>query len=154
METQNDTRSEAKGMFGIIKGIKGLFKTEKAIEQGATLANTIARGIDTMFFTEQEKAEFRLKASEIWLKAMDKSAEESTARSVTRRILSVLILSQYCIFLYLVAVLWPINKEWALTIFDIVKHMWPIVVSVIAFYFGPYFLSYLFGGKNDNGKAK
>jgi hypothetical protein len=148
---QNDGRGQEKAMFGWIKTI---FSTGKGVEAGIELAKDLSRGVDALFFTNEEKEKYRQEVAKLWLDAMEKTANENTARSITRRILAVLVLTQYNVFLYLMAVIYPFNADWAAFIYKLVEQSWIVVLTVIAFYFGPYFISYLFTGGKDGTRTK
>ena len=123
--------------MGIIgKIFKGKLNAEKTREG-------IFSGINNMFFTEQEKAEYYKKVADRQLEFYKASLSESTIRSKTRRMVSYFI-----VFLFSLVILLYIRA----VEFDFVEKKesyWELLtdsalgtgfLGVLAFFFGGYYL--------------
>jgi len=127
-------------------GLLSLFKSsDKVADMGKTIVEGTVAGIDKIFYTEEEKAENKMKITELkqkgyelWLKLQETIANENTARSITRRILAVMFCGSYLLLLLASATLFPWFAEWAGQLFEYAKVLTNPVLAVIIFYFGPY----------------
>jgi len=154
-----------------------IFGAEKAIEKGIdTIDKTIghaAAGIDALFFTDEEKSAQSVKVMELRM-AMVKSLQgENSARSITRRILAIIIVGSTFLHLNLLALFiligtfWPKLVEvapgqpkvsaynWGMeNILEVVKIEFQISMLVVFFYFGYYGVKSVIGSvKDKNGGA-
>lgn len=123
-----------------------IFGAPKAAEK--VLDGAIA-GIDKLVYTAEEKEEARQKYLESWLKLQEILGEETSIRGVTRRILSVLCVGVYVFLSVGSVIIWPLNKPWADFMWEVVNagQYGYITLTIVAFYFGPYFLQKLFEKK-------
>lgn len=127
-------------MEEIVSWLSGIFKTPKIID---TTLDIITRGVDGIgkcFFTEQEKAEFTLKASELWLKIQDATANENSIRSITRRVLAVTIVGTFLLFLIMAGAAWPFMPLWSAFLLTLAKSLGNLVLMVCGFFFGVHLL--------------
>ena len=96
-------------------------------------------GIDKIWYTDEEKADARQKLTDDWIKLQPILQQETTVRSVTRRMLALLFCISYILILFagVLLLLMSVNEK-AVLLFDVAdgKLGW-IVASVIVFYFGP-----------------
>jgi hypothetical protein len=122
-------------MFGFLKT---LFSTPKAIGTGLELIEKGATGIGKLVFTEQEKAELSQKTFETWLDVQKVIGSESSIRSITRRILAVLIMGTFLSFLVGSAIAWPFIPAWSAFLLGLAKELSNLVLAVAIFYFGYY----------------
>lgn len=78
-----------------------------------------------------------------------KTLQESTPRSITRRYIAVSIIAVFLLLLVGSAVAYPFNEVYAAFLFDLIKEIFGIVLTIIIFYFGGYY-----GGKMLDNKKK
>jgi len=139
------------GFFGDFLGI---FKTSsKAVGTAAEVVKMGAKGIDAIWYTEEEKAEAAAKKGELLYKWGELSIEylkvtqnESSARSLSRRYLAWGsfglggFLTLYALLMKTIAALWPAMSdkfnEVAAFAIELLKIWWPIILAAGVFYFG------------------
>jgi hypothetical protein len=124
--------------MGFFSAIKSIFSAPKVIDTATDLAKSAANGIDVLFFTDEEKEQYRQQAFDKWLTLYDKIANESATRSITRRILAVMILGEFLFFLLLAGLIYPWFPQWTSTLLGLAKQLGNLVLAVAVFYFGPY----------------
>lgn len=135
--------------MGLLSFITGAGQAEKVIEK---VGDGLVKGVDMLFYTDEEKAIYSANAGELWLKTQGVLAEENTARTLTRRYISVFIMYSWGFMMmcsFLVAV-WEMLKSGALVnalqLFTIVNTaMGTIVLAIVVFYFGPSALGKVIG---------
>lgn len=99
-------------------------------------------GIDALVFTDEEKAVMRQKLGDQWIELQKALGEETTVRSVTRRILAVTIMAAYTVLVLSAAIVYGLDAiEYAKFLLELAesKFGW-LAAGVGAFYFGPYML--------------
>lgn len=101
------------------------------IEKGENL-------IDKAFYTDQEKAVIAMKMADVHIRLMETTANESTARAITRRYLACSIIGVFLFLILLSVSVWPISNKYAGYIMETVKVLVPLTASVGFFYFGYY----------------
>ena len=82
--------------MGILSDFMGIFKTStKAVDTAADVIKMGAKGIDAIWYTDEEKAGDSLKAAEnklawgkVAVRHIESSLNESSARSLSRRYLA------------------------------------------------------------------
>lgn len=117
--------------------LKNLLKTTEKIDPQKTF-DTVASGVDKLFFTQQEKSEAAQKAWDQWLEWYKLSSNENSARSYTRRILAVLFSGVFLGLLIWAATAYLWNADYAKFLFDVAKELFPMVSGILFFYFGYY----------------
>lgn len=106
------------------------------------VTDAVINGLDAVFYTDEEKAGDAKKRAEIWYKFMELARNESSIKSVTRRVIAILVISHWLIFLNVALVSHLVgNEPGALFAFGLAKAMLWIVGGVGAFYFGTHLLS-------------
>lgn len=68
--------------------------------------------------------------------------QETTPRSITRRYIAVSIVAVFLILLLGSGAAYPFNPDYATFLFELVKEIFGIVLTIVIFYFGGYY-----GGK-------
>lgn len=119
----------------------GLFTISKSmdiINQGASI-------IDAAFLTDQEQAEIGIRYAEIYLKTLQNTAGESSARAITRRFLAWGIIIVFLFLLLLAASVWPWYPEYSVFILSVAGVLSTLASGVGIFYFGYYGASQAFG---------
>ena len=129
-------------MIGWLKGVLSTPKIATDVVEGAI------SGIDKLFFTEEEKSDARQKMSEVWLDTVKATAGESSIRSITRRILAVMIVGTFLFFLITSFLCFPYLPTWSAFGLSLAKELSTLTLAVGVFYFGTYAIgTYLMGGK-------
>lgn len=102
------------------------------------------KGIDAIVYTEEEKAAVRTKLADQWLDLQKTLGEETTTRSVTRRILAVLIVVPFVGLVLAAAVAYPFYPEYSKFLLELAQSQFGLLaLGVAGFYFGPYMFGYL-----------
>lgn len=120
-------------MFGFLKG---MFGTKKAVDVALDGVKNGIEGIGKCFFTDQEKAEWTLEAGKTWIEMQRAIADENSKRSITRRVLAIMFLAAFLLFLICCGVCYPINVAWAQVWLILAKQLSTPVLVVLTFYFG------------------
>lgn len=112
----------------------GIFKAKHIdkIVDGAISAG------DKLFFTNEEKADFSKGIADAQLEFIKTTVSESSIRSITRRLLSILI-----VIVFLTLILWAVAVGyWDLVysryVFEVAKELYGLVMMVAGFFFGGY----------------
>ena len=115
-----------------------LFSSKRIVNEAMDTVKDIRTGIDHAIFTDQETAEMATGISEIVLKRAELALNESSFRSMSRRIISVMVVCT-CVFLTAVlVVLYLLEAKGVQGIWDLLN-FWKIPLGiVIAFYLGYY----------------
>lgn len=121
-------------------------------KQVEKITDAIINTGDALVYTEEEKAEDRAEDMKerraIWREFMKNTREESSIRSVTRRVIAVGVMGHWLLFLDIAVVcyLWEFyssgspNYQAANALFDLAGSMLWIVGGISAFYFGTHLI--------------
>ena len=121
-----------------------LLGTDKALDT----INTIAEGgislADNAFYTDQEKADFRVKQGNMWLKMNEIVAKQSSPTSISRRVIAWAIIAMTVFSLFVGTCLILLGRTEMLN--DFLALLDNIGLSmafplVMGFYFGPHIFS-------------
>lgn len=115
--------------------------SSKAVDAVSNIANGAVSGIDALFFTEEEKAEFSKETMKVWLEVQKVTAGESSIKSITRRLLACAFIAVYLIHLLGASIAYQFSKEYSTHLFNTAKSMNVIVMTIVIFYFGYYAVS-------------
>jgi len=107
-------------------------------------------GIDALIFTEEERSNMAITRMTVWLEVQKTLAEENSIRSITRRIVTILLLGLFAWLLIGSAVLFPYNREWSDFLLSLARELSNLVLIIAVFYFGWYGIS----GVVDAAKKK
>ena len=120
------------------------FKTgPKAAEK--ILDGTI-KGLDALVLTNEEKEQYAQKAAEAWLDAQKVLHDESSIRSVTRRLIALLVMVPYIGLVLACAVALPFNPEYSKFYLALADGKFGLLaLAVVTFYFGPYMIGRAMG---------
>jgi hypothetical protein len=105
------------------------------------LIDYTASGLDKLFFTDQEKANVSLQTMEMHLRLVEITMNESSIRSITRRILAWLIMGGFLFLIFFSAIVFKLSPEWAAFVFKCAGQTYELVLMVGFFYFGYYAVS-------------
>ena len=134
---------------------KGL-SVVKNIFGGSTLSadkvfTSVAKGIDNLGFTEQEKATFTKEMAEGLAKYTIETLGESSDRSKTRRDIAIMIVSLYLLTFIVALVMLLVFRDTNAVkmIIELANEMNLSIgfLMVLAFFFGGYYLQNLIGKK-------
>lgn len=113
----------------------------KAVEK---VTDAVINSGDALFFTDQEKAEYSAKRADMYYKFLELSRDESSIKSITRRVLVFAIMGHYFLFLDIgVVAKIQENVELAKFMFSICGQMNWLVIAIGSFYFGSQLLGNL-----------
>lgn len=122
------------------------FKAPKTIDK--IVDGAISAG-DKLFYTDEEKADFRLKVGNQVIKFIGVAGDENSIRSKARRILAILIVGHELLFLDLAAIAYIFSKPEVGKLFlGLAATLAAATTAVVIFYFGYY------GVQNIIGKIK
>ena len=127
-------------------GILDFFTASKtATETAKNVVDGTIAGIDKIWYTDEEKAENIVKRIElfqqgyaIWLEAQKVLVNESTPRSITRRVLAILILGSFLALILGAGAVYFFNQVWAQWLIDCSGYLKGLAITVGVFYFGYY----------------
>lgn len=136
-------------------GILSIFKSgPKAIEAGTDIAKKatdgIISGIDKAWFTDEEKSDASVKILELNIDLIKSTMNESSVRSITRRLIAIIILSDFVIMLTGSAIIWRFDSEWAAHVLKCALSLSAAVTAIVIFYFGYYAGINLIGKWREN----
>ena len=118
------------GFFSFLK------TSDKAVDTASNVIEAGVRGLDALFFTDEEKSQASMKVTETWLKMQQATANENSAKSITRRYLAFGFCGEH-IFLGLFAVgVWPWFPKYSEYIFEFMKTQSKIILAIVILYFG------------------
>lgn len=117
---------------------KWLMSGGKTVEK---ITDGVINGADALVYTDEEKAADRAKRSELWFKFMEMARDESSIRSVTRRLLAVVIIGHWLLYLNISLGLYLFDEtEKATHVFGLAGEMNLLVAGVGAFYFATHLM--------------
>jgi hypothetical protein len=115
----------------------GLLNWTKKIDPQKAF-DTIASGVDKVFFTQEEKSDAMLKAYDQYLEWYKMASDENSARSITRRYLAIMFSGIFLLLLLSAAGAYLLNEGYAAFLFNLAKELFPMVSGILFFYFGYY----------------
>ena len=123
-----------------------LLGTDKALDVVKDSAKSTFSIIDEAFHTDQEKAEGKLKAANIWLESQRTIAKQSAPTAISRRVIAWAIIGLVVFFCVQGSLYIALEQTEKLTdLLKFIKAMWigEAFTAVMVFYFG----AHLLGGK-------
>lgn len=106
---------------------------EKAIE-------TIQNAGDAVWFTDEEKAEYKKECFKLWADSLSKINDENSPRSLTRRYIAFMVVGFWLLLTAICVGAYPFSVEYSGFVFDVLSIQTPIVVGISVFYFGPHMI--------------
>jgi len=119
----------------------------KVAETADKIVDGAIKGIDALFFTDEEKSRASLEAINLWIKTQEVIANENTARSITRRILAVMIIAFNLLAMLFTIAIYPFNIAWATFTLGLLSQFGFATGAVVVFYFGYYGFKQIVGEK-------
>jgi len=101
----------------------------------------VSNAIDKFTFTEQEKSEHQIEGFKAQLDFIKANNDQNSTRSVTRRILAIMLLVSWSAQGWAAIIVNFWTNEKALFIFEIMKVQTIFITMVFGFYFGYYAIS-------------
>ena len=127
--------------MGLLSFITGAGKAGETIDK---VGDGIVKGLDMLVLTKEEEIQYKAQAGELWLKTQGVLANENTARTLTRRYISIAVMYAWLMMVmstFLLALWETISNGGivnALQLFTTVNQvMGTIVLAIVVFYFGP-----------------
>lgn len=131
-----------------------LKSSEKALDIVDKGTNGVIAGMDKLFFTNEEKSEASLKVTEAHLKLVEATAGENSKRSITRRILAVMIMGSFLALLLFGAVIHRWDPEWSKHVLVCASALSTLSLTIGIFYFGTYGIKSIFPNIGNGKKRK
>ena len=100
--------------------------------------DTISSGVDKAFYSKEEQSDDAKEAYNAFFEWYKTTLEESTVRSITRRILAVLFAACYLLLVIASAIAYKFDPEYSTFLWDVSTAIAPIVGGIMLFYFGYY----------------
>lgn len=120
-----------------------LFSSKKVVDTAMDTVKDIRDGIDMLVYTDEEKAIYHAKISEVILKRSEVALQESSIKSMTRRIIavSVVLIAEFLTVVLLVGYLAKFDKPMMLGVWSLLQ-FWAVPLGIVlAFYLGYYGIS-------------
>ena len=136
--------------MGFLSFLKSSDKALSIVDKGTT---GVIAGIDKLFFTDEEKSEASLKVTEAHLKLVEATAGENSKRSITRRILAVMIMGSFLALLLFGAGIHRWDPDWSKHVLTCASALSTLALTIGIFYFGSYGIKSIFPNVG-NGKKK
>jgi len=124
--------------MGFFTSLKAIFSAPKGLDMVDKGLDSLYAGVDKVFFTAEEKSEAALKITEAAIEMVKSTQGESTVRSVTRRIMAILIMGPFVLLICSSAVVWRFDPAWAKVILEAAGMLSNLALAVGIFYFGYY----------------
>lgn len=117
------------------------------------IVDTVFSGVDKSVLSNEEIIDYTIKAAELNLEFVKASNSESTPRSITRRIIAIMVLSQFFI-VFNVGVVGMITGSYnGKEIIELsIAAFSTLAVAVVVFYFGNHLLNSLIPNLGKNKK--
>lgn len=137
-------------MFSFIKGLFGSSKNTDTVVE--TAAKGIYNGLDAMFFTEEEKAQYRQQQADAVLEFAKVAYDQNSIRSITRRWLAFMVVAPTMLAFVIGVTLSCIGafvdnpgsfRQAAEYLYGLVSEVSPWSIGILVFYFGPHLISAL-----------
>ena len=116
-----------------------LFVGEKIQEKAVDFVDDAVKGvgswIDDWNFTESEKSEANLELLAFRLDVLKKTADESSARAISRRFLAWTVTIFFLLIIGTAAIGFILDKVWAIEVLGIAKLVYSSFLAIISFYF-------------------
>src|SRR5690554_4531075 len=115
-----------------------IFKGKVNVEQ---VSNSVIEGVDKLFFTKEEKMSIAKEIADAQVEFLKTTVSENSARSITRRWLSIGIMGVFLVLIIVTAVAYPFSKEYAQFTLELAGSLTTLVMMVAAFFFGGYMVN-------------
>jgi hypothetical protein len=119
----------------------------KVADTADKIVDGAIKGIDALFFTDEEKSRASLEAINLWIKTQEVIANENTARSITRRVLAIMIIAFNLLAMMFTIAIYPFNVAWATFTLSLLSQFGFATGAVVVFYFGYYGFKQIVGEK-------
>jgi len=134
-------------------GVLGIFSKISKKNVDNVISSSIS-GIDKLFFTNEEKAEFNKTMADAVAEHAKASLGENSIRAITRRFIAFAIVLPNQILLLATGVMYWFSEEYAAFLFQLAKEQATAFMMVLVFYFGGYYASKFIGSKKKTKKNK
>ena len=111
------------------------------------IVSGIANGLDALHFSKEERAGVVIEISKTVVDYAKQTINESSIRSMTRRVLALIFCGSFLYLLLFSAMVWRWNTEWAVHTFNCTKQLVNPVIAIIIFFFGSYGVGYFLDKK-------
>ena len=118
------------GFFSFLK------TSDKAVDTVSNVIDAGVKGIDALFFTNEEKSQASMKVTQLWIKMQEAMANENSAKSITRRYLAFGFCGEHIFLGLLMIGVWPWFPKYSAYILEFIKTQTSIILAIVIFYFG------------------
>lgn len=99
------------------------------------------KGIDALVFTDEERAALHKELASNWLELQKVLGEETTVRSVTRRVIAIMVVGPFVALVLGAAAAFPFSQEYAKFLLELAQSQFGwLTLGVAGFYFGPHMI--------------
>ena len=126
-----------------------LFSSKRIVEEGMDTIKDARAGLDMLIYTDEEKAIQQAEASAMILKRVELSLQESSIKSLTRRILavSVVMTAELLTVVLAVGYLGGLEADKMKGVWTLLQYWSTPLAIVLAFYLGYYGLTQIASAK-------
>ena len=128
--------------MGILRGIKTLFGGSDSVGKIAEkAADGLYNGVDKLFYTEEEKADARQKAGELYMDFIKVAYDQNTTRSVTRRWMAFLVVGPMMLCFISGCIAFFFSPDAAKFLLKMFGELVPWGGGILMFYFGNHMIT-------------
>lgn len=124
----------------------------KGVDIADKAVSGLFSGIDKLVFTAEEKADYSNQAAKIYLEHQKVTLGENTAKSITRRILAVMVMGTFLFLLLFSVGIYKFDSGWSKVSLKVAGELSTGFTAIIIFYFGYYAIGNLMDKRNGNTK--
>jgi len=129
------------GLLSFLSGVSGVAKSMPKVVTGIT------GGLDALHFSQEERAGVITEITKTVVDYAKQTINESSIRSMTRRMLALLFCGSFLYLLLFSAMVWTWDVAWAAHTFNCAKQLINPVIAIIIFFFGSYGVGYFLDKK-------
>jgi len=131
-----------------------IFASEKIQEKAVDFIDDTVKGVggwvDDFNFTDEEMSEARQKMLAFRLSVLERTADESSIRSISRRVLAWSVTGVFLLIIVIAVIGFILKLSWAVNVLEVAKLIYSSFLAIISFYF----VSNIIGSSIDKMKAK
>lgn len=126
--------------MGLFTGIKTFITgTTKGMDIASKATDSLISGIDKMVFTQEEKFDAWKDVAATHLAILKETASESTTRSITRRMLALILVGDYVFLMTWACLVYKWYPNWAIYVVETANNT---NLGKLAFWFGIFYVGY------------
>ncbi len=136
------------GFFSFLKAAPKL--TDNVFDKDKGLLTQVGGWIGNSNYTAEEQAEMNRDIGKGVQAYAIATLEESTERSVTRRLIAVHVIKFYTLLVFMTGMTYPLDKEWSLVWFSLATDpiIGGLVIAISVFFYGTHVMRAKEAAKN------